>query len=81
MNELLEAPKGLFTEVDNQLGKHKYICGETITIADIMFYEIVCYIAFISPETPDKYTNFIRFKNDFEQEEWYQTFKESGKMV
>jgi hypothetical protein len=53
--------------------------GDTMTGADIFFYDTFLLMEAIHSETAHKYTNIHRIVKDIEYTPWYQAYKSSSK--
>ena len=68
-----------FERINHRLEKHKYLMGETMTGADIFFYDTFLVMEAIHAETAHKYTNIHRVVKEIENSPWYQAYKSSNK--
>ena len=75
----LDEFKYQFERINQRLEKSKYLVGETMTGADIFFYDTFLIMETIHAETAHKYANIHRVKKDVESTPWYQTYKSSNK--
>jgi glutathione S-transferase len=75
----LDEFKYQFERINQRLEKSKYLVGETITSADIYFYDTFLMMETIHSETAHKYANIHRVFKDVENTPWYQAYKSSNK--
>ena len=69
----------------NKLNEHmngkKFFNGDDLTIADIFFYDTWLLLNLIHEDSCKKYQNLYTLQATFEQQEWFQNFKNSDRWI
>ncbi|KAJ3283700.1 Glutathione S-transferase Mu 3 [Rhizoclosmatium sp. JEL0117] len=63
---------------DKFLGTKKWICGESITYADFILYEVICQNLAIEPAMFDQCPRLLVLHKQFEELEFMQSYKTSS---